>query len=133
LLTAHQIRHRTPFHAPPHQLAEAASGVFGGRFLIARIQLDAPAAQGVGQQHFRVQPRKLRPLLGQVAGGPVEQTADGPGLWLRAHACTLSNRCFLSKSWSAWISSPRLPAMMASSLYRFRLMRWSVTRFCGKL
>ena len=34
---------------------------------------------------------------------------------------------------SAWISSPRSPAMMASSLYSVRLMRWSVTRFCGKL
>src|SRR5262249_6797761 len=40
-----------------------------------------PAAEGVGQQHLGVEARRLRALLLQETGRPVEQPADGPALF----------------------------------------------------
>src|SRR5262249_51118868 len=141
LLPAHQVCHRTALDPLPYQVPEAAARFLRRLLGEARVQIDAPAAQGVGQQDLRVQARVFRALTAQVLRGPVEQGADGPGVraWFRVgagwHAHEWSTpflalwgrgghcwprRCFLSKSFRAWITSARLPAMIASSLYRFR-------------
>src|SRR5205807_1950388 len=154
-LAAHEVGYRTPFQPLPYEGAEPLAGFVLGQFLVAGVEIDPLAAQGFRQQHLGVEPGRFAALFCEVLRGPVEQPADGPFLGRRrgnsqrgarfvAHGsrpyCLPSGpsgpsprRCFLSKSMSAWMTPSRWPAIMASSLYSVRLMRWSVSRFCGKL
>src|SRR5262249_20348260 len=78
---ADKVRDGTTFEALANQLPVTRTVLFGGQFVVAGIQLDAPAANGMGEKHFRIQARKLRAFLGQEARSPVQQTANGPGLF----------------------------------------------------
>ena len=50
-----------------------------GRLLVERrVELDPRAAQGMGQQHFGIQPRAFGAVLLKIVGRPRQQPADGP-------------------------------------------------------
>ena len=76
-LTADQIRHRAAFEPAADQLAIFLA-YFRRRGLgVAQaVEIDPLAADGVGQQHFRVEPGRFDPFLGEVLGGPVQQGAS---------------------------------------------------------
>src|SRR5262249_49795581 len=129
-LAADEVRHRASLDAPADQLAILLAHLVTRQLAVpTAVQVDAPAAQDVRQQHLRIQAWELCTLLREETLRPLQQSADGPGLLLArraAHASppfASSRRCFLSYSRRAPMTSPISPAMMASSLYRVRLMR----------
>src|SRR5690606_20539305 len=92
-------------------------------------QETARLAEQVAQQDFHIDAGAVG-RLAQLRHAFLQQRRDG------GHQCA-SDNC---DSWSAWYSdcsavstSSRSPSTMASSLYKVRLMRWSVRRPCGKL
>src|SRR5262249_29580050 len=125
LLAADEIRRRTALGTLANQLAEALPGVLGRHVVLAHEKLEPLPAQGVGQQDLGLDLRPFNTFFREELGRPLAQPLDAPrflasGCPARrlAHDRSPSppRRCFLSKSRRAPTSSPRSPAMMASSL-----------------
>src|SRR5437763_1553203 len=97
---------------PTGNLVISSWGMYGG--VLHRKSNVSPsgsgagrAAQGVREQDLRVQAGELRPLLGEEAGGPVEQAADRPVL-LRAHGPTPHPQSLAAARRAERFSEPRL-------------------------
>src|SRR5262249_31988546 len=92
LFTADQVRDRAPPEAAADQLTEAITEAASDEFAVAQaVQVDALAAQDVGEQQFGLEAGRLDPLLGQEARGLAEQDADGQVLVGRR--ARIASRC----------------------------------------
>ena len=109
-----------------------SGAAFNQFFIVLRIEVafrieqkvPARAAEMMGEQHFGIQARRLP----ADAGGSGAQDIDGTD-----HP-KLARRAASSSAISAVTSSSSpLPARISGRRCRVRLMRWSVTRPCGKL
>src|SRR5262249_36322214 len=92
LLAADEVGDRAALDAPADEVAVLLARLLARGVAVARaVEVDALAAEGVGQQHLGVQARELHALLRQEAGRPVEQPADRPGRF-RAHGGLVISR-----------------------------------------
>ena len=126
LLDPADVGHRGACRAAIHQGNEATFDL--GANLVGQRRKDSllRRLQGEGQQQQGVQERCIDLREKQLVIPLTQQGADGHVLSdVSADSCALTRRASTNSSISPFIT--------ASSLYRVRLMRWSVARFCGKL
>ena len=91
----------------------------------------------LGEQQLGVEPRRVStPAAASASDRGLERLGDRSGRGHRPHsapaACASSLRRFSSAA-SASLNSRRSPARISSSAWLVSLIRWSVTRPCGKL
>jgi hypothetical protein len=92
--TADKVCDRTAFEPPADQLAISLANFRRRELSVAQaVQVNAFAAGDVGQQHLSIQARRLHALVREVLCGPVEQGAEGPGLF--GHFLTFGMRLTL--------------------------------------
>ncbi len=136
LVPAGQIGHRHAVGAALQPVDPAARLIRVEPVLIMGQQPGARPADQVSQQHLRIEALH--------APGPRQRQRFGQGWQLsrnglcggpRAHACCSSSasNSAARACCRAAITSSSAPSTIASSLYSVRLMRWSVSRPCGKL
>ena len=114
-------------HAPPPR-STPASGVGG--------EPRAVEAGRLGEQQLGVEPRRSRPRPPRARRSPTASASrDGPGDGgaHRPSAVCASSRARFSSAASAEVNSLRSPSRTSSRLCAVSLIRWSVTRPCGKL
>ena len=91
------------------------------------VELRTGDAEDVGHEELGVHARRGHARQVELARGPVHRVE-------RAHAvAAVSSARRRSSAASASVSSSSSPSRIASSRWRVSLMRWSVTRFSGKL
>ena len=73
-----EIGHRRSLRPLADQFAEGGPLLLVRHVFEGRIELDPLAAQGLGQQDFGVQPRRVGPATLEIVGRPLQQSADGP-------------------------------------------------------
>ncbi len=125
---AGDVGDRLPAAAPADQLADLRQLLLGQRAIVVGVELDPGHPQGMGQQQLRVEPRRRAALLLEVAGTRSQHLAER--LHSAAAAASWRRR---SSAARASVKSRSDPASTESRLWTVRPIRWSVTRFCGKL
>src|SRR5262249_28071454 len=80
LLATDEIRHRAALDALLNQLAKLLAHVLLHNFVVARVKLDAPAAERVSEQDLRIESGQLGLFLREILFRPVEEAPDRPGL-----------------------------------------------------
>ncbi len=85
LAPADQVGHRHALGPLAHELAELLPHGFGGLLVERGVELNSRAAQGMGQQHFGVEPRAFGVALAQEVGRPGKQPADRPNFFGLGH------------------------------------------------
>ena len=126
-LPAEQVGQRLACGAARAEAFEAfARGVFE-RVVVVREQPGALAPEHRAEQELRVEPRDAQTPRPRQRLGDVER--------LRRHApLSSAASCWAARAaCSAAMTSSRSPSRIACSRYSVRLMRWSVSRPCGKL
>ena len=122
---ADHVGHRLAQAAAPHQLPAGGQLVVVERALVLGVELDPGKAEAVSQQQLGVEARGRAAVLLEVAGGAAEHLRQAD------HAAAAASFRRRSSADRASVNGPRLPASTLSRLCTVRLMRWSVTRFCG--
>ena len=85
LAVADEVRDRCAGGAAFHQVTKCSADFFRRRFAEGGVEIDPPAAAGMGQQHFGVEPRVIGAVLPEVLDRPRQQAADGPGVFGSGH------------------------------------------------
>jgi len=67
---SNEISDGDAFGPPLDQLAEPSTHFVGDHFVKRRVEHDPLAAAGMGQQHFRIEPRAFRAVRLEKVGGP---------------------------------------------------------------
>ena len=120
---AEHVGERLAAAAALHQLARRGALRFGHRPVVLRVELDACQRERAGEQQLRVDACRLDSASGEVVGSALQDFGEG-------HPSS-ARRCWSAVSASVYSSSS--PCRTWSSRCVVSLIRWSVTRFSGKL
>ena len=128
---AEDVRERlAPRRAARRAPAPRALGLVE-RPVVLGVELDPREPERVREQQLGVEPRRLDALVAEVLGG----RGGGPRRASRTAGQTpaASSARRRSSAVSASVNSSRSPSRIRSSWCTVSLIRWSVTRFSGKL
>jgi len=78
-----QVGDRDPFAASFDQLAKSLTLRAAGLGVECRVEFDSATIQGVSEEHFGVQPRRVTVTLTEEIGRPLQQSQHGPGILRR--------------------------------------------------
>ena len=67
---ADEIGDRRAGRAAADQFAECGARFFVGRLTVSGVEIDPPAAAGLGEQHFGIEPRILGAVLAEIVDRP---------------------------------------------------------------
>ena len=129
-----------PGPAPAQERLEARQLVPGEGAVEMQVELKPPSPEDVGKEVFGIESPLLHPPFAQVVATDADNLHDGPDALLRCrnargHKGVEPSRSRSSSraSRNAETISSRSPSSTSARRYRLSPMRWSVTRFCGKL
>ena len=133
LARAGDVGKRAALDSLAHGAEEAGEVLLGHRLGEGGVELRAVAPDRVAQQHFGLEAGVVDARLFEQLGGgepDIAQVDDFVGV---AHAPASASSRASSASAAASIRGSRLPSSRPARSWRVRPMRWSVTRFSGKL
>ena len=123
---AEHIGERLAGASAAEQLAHLRQLLLAERPVELGVQLDARQPERVREQELGVDARRVDPLVGEEVGRAAEDLPEG-------HTPAASSARRRSSAVSASVNSSRSPSRIRSSWWTVSLIRWSVSRFSGKL